>query len=123
MEAIVNRPQPRFEHVRVDLRRRQIGMTEHQLNGAEIGAALEQMRRERMPQYVRAERRGETGPAAVLLEDLPETDAAERTAARVDEKRKKVVRNEAPRYERAGSPELRRRDTRFTDIWVENPRR
>ena len=56
VEAIVDRPQPRLEHVRVDLRRRQIGVAEHHLDRAQIGAAFEQMRRERMAQDVRAER-------------------------------------------------------------------
>ena len=55
MEAIVDGAQPRFQHVRVDLRRREIGVAEHHLNGAQIGAMFEQMRRERVAQDVRAE--------------------------------------------------------------------
>ena len=61
MKPVVDRAQPRLEHVRVDLRRRQVGVAEHHLNGAQVGAALEQVRRERMPQHVRAERRAEAG--------------------------------------------------------------
>ena len=41
---------------------------------------------------------------------------------RASEKHRKMARDE-PRYERAGSPESRRRDTRFTDVWNDNPRR
>ena len=55
MKTIVQRPHPRIEDVRVDLRRRQIRMAEHHLDRAQVGAALEQMRRERVAQHVRAE--------------------------------------------------------------------
>ncbi len=37
----------------VDLRRRNIGVAEHLLNGAYIGVILHKMRRERMPQRMR----------------------------------------------------------------------
>src|SRR3954465_8880246 len=85
VETIVGGPQPRLEHVRVDLRRGQIGVTEHQLNRAQIGAALEEVRRERVPQDVRADRRRQSGGARVPFENLPEADAAQRPAARVEE--------------------------------------
>src|SRR5690349_10834911 len=83
MKTVVDRTQTRFEDVRVDLRRREVGVAEHQLNGAQVGAALEQMRRERMPQHVRAQRARELRLAAVALQDLPESDAAHGAAARV----------------------------------------
>src|SRR6185436_18894578 len=44
VETVIDRAEPRLEHMRVDLRRRQIGMAQHQLDGAQIGAALEQVR-------------------------------------------------------------------------------
>jgi hypothetical protein len=44
-------------------------------------------------------------------------------AERSSDKHRKYVRDETPRYHRAGAPEVRRRDTRFTDIWTDNPRR
>src|SRR4051794_34502507 len=40
-------------YVRVELRRRQVGVSKHFLNGPEVGAALEEMRRERVAQEVR----------------------------------------------------------------------
>ena len=40
-------------YMRVDLRGRNIGMPEHDLNRPKIGAALKQMRRKRMPKHVR----------------------------------------------------------------------
>ena len=64
VKAIVDRAQPRLEHVRVDLRRRQIGVAEHHLDGAQVGAALEQVRRERVAQHVRAERARQAGARA-----------------------------------------------------------
>ncbi len=45
MEPVVDLPQARLEHVRVDLRRRQIGMPEHGLDRPEVGAAIEQVGR------------------------------------------------------------------------------
>ena len=44
-----------LEHVSVDLCRGEIGVPEHHLDGAEVGAALEQMRSERMPQHMRTD--------------------------------------------------------------------
>ena len=75
VKLVVDGAQPRIEDVRVDLRRRQIAVAEHHLDRAQVGAALEQVRGERMPQHVRAERARHTGPLAVLLQDLPEADA------------------------------------------------
>src|SRR5262245_49696685 len=43
------------------------------------------MRRKRMPDDVRAERLWETRPTPVVFQDLPEADAAERSASSVDE--------------------------------------
>src|SRR5262245_46071500 len=85
MKAIVDRTEPRFEDVRVDLGRGEIGVAEHQLNRPEVGATVEQVCRERMAEHVRAERPRETGAAAVPFENLPETDATERSAACVHE--------------------------------------
>src|SRR2546428_10717155 len=84
VEAIVDRAQPRLEHVRVDLRRREIGVAEHHLNRAQIGAAFEQMRCEGMPHDVRAERTRQAPLTPVPFEDLPEADARQRAAPRVD---------------------------------------
>ena len=80
VKPIVDASQPRLEDVRVDLRGRQIGVPEHHLDRAQVGAALEQVRRERMTQHVRAERAADAGPAAVRFQNLPEADA--RSASR-----------------------------------------
>ena len=61
MKRVVHLPQPRLEHVRVDLRRRQVGVAEHGLDRAQIGAALEQVRRKRVAQDVRTEVRADAG--------------------------------------------------------------
>ena len=62
VELVVDRAQARLQHVRVNLRRRQIGVAQHHLDGPEIGAAFEQMRRERVPQHVRAQLRARRRP-------------------------------------------------------------
>ena len=41
MKPVVHRAHPLLEHVRVDLRRREISMPQHHLNGPKIRAALE----------------------------------------------------------------------------------
>ncbi len=85
MKAIVDRPEPRFEYMRVDLCRRKIGVAEHGLNGAQIGAVLQQVRGKRMAEDVRAERPRNAGLLRVLLEDLPESYARKRAASCVEE--------------------------------------
>ena len=45
--------QPLARDVRVDRRRRDVGVAEQQLHDAQVGAVIEQMRRERMAQHVR----------------------------------------------------------------------
>src|SRR5262245_65761857 len=81
-------------------------MAEHQLDGAEIGAALEQMRRERMPDDVRAQRAANAGAASVRLENLPEADARQRSAASVQEQP----------WRRRGARTLLRRDQLTTAL-------
>ena len=73
MEPVVDLAQPRLEHVRVDLRRRQIGVAEHQLNRAQVGPPLEQVRGERMAQHVRAQRARQSRLLAVAFEDINNT--------------------------------------------------
>src|SRR5215470_10151837 len=85
VEAVVDGPETRFEDVRVDLRRRQIRMAKHHLNRPEVGASFEQVRRKRMADDMRAQRARKTGGRTVTFENLPESHAAQRTAARVDE--------------------------------------
>src|SRR3954469_1552057 len=75
VEAVIHGLEARLQHVRVDLRRGQVAVPEHHLDRAQVGAAFEQMRREGVPQRVRAERAGEPGRGAMPLEDLPEAHA------------------------------------------------
>src|SRR5215510_9171301 len=70
VEAVIHCTQARLEDMRIYLSCREIRMPEHHLNGAEIGPVLEQVRRERMAQHVRAQRARETRLAAVSLENL-----------------------------------------------------
>src|ERR1700741_5662812 len=72
MEPIVHGAQPRLEDVRVDLRRREIRVAQHHLDGPQVGAAIEQVRGERMADDMRAERFREPGMAAVRFQNFPE---------------------------------------------------
>ena len=53
-------------HLRVDLRRLQIGVAEHRLNEADIGAAFEHQRRHGVPEHV----------ARAALADVPRPRSA-----------------------------------------------
>src|SRR5262245_2315846 len=78
MKPIVYSPKPRLQDVRVNLRRRKIRVPEHRLDSAQVGAVLEQVRGERMPKDVRAERARQPRLPSVRLEDLPEPHSAQR---------------------------------------------
>ncbi len=53
MMAVICRPQMKIGDVRIDLRRRDIAVTKQRLHRSRVGAVLEQMSREAVPQSVR----------------------------------------------------------------------
>src|SRR2546423_1090248 len=87
MKTVVHRPHPLLKDVRVNLRRREIRVAQHHLDGTQIGATLEEMGGERMTQHVRAERRGDACAPPIRLQHLPEAAARQSSSAapRVDE--------------------------------------
>jgi hypothetical protein len=77
---------PAIGYVRIQLRRRQIGMPEHFLDRAEIGASLEQVSGERVAQEVGMDALGlEACLVGESAQDEKDARAGERTAARVQE--------------------------------------
>ena len=76
MRAVVDAAQPARIHVAVDLRRRERGVAEQLLDRAEIGAALEQVRSERVAQPVWVAEQAADGARV-------ETSAAHREEQRV----------------------------------------
>ena len=83
MKLLVHAPEILAIDVRVDLRRRNVDVSEHLLDGAQIGAALEQVRREGVTQRVRRDGLRDAGLIDVLAENLPGAHAREWLAARV----------------------------------------
>src|SRR4051794_17648914 len=73
MEAIVERFEPLLVDVSIDLGGRYVGVAEHGLHRAEIGAVLQQMGGEAVAQDVRRDL-ADAGFEAVALEVLPEAD-------------------------------------------------
>src|SRR6185437_5858216 len=71
--------------VRVDLSRSQVGMTQHLLDCPQIGAALQEMRREGVAQGVWGDPLGNSRALGGLLDDAPGPDSGEWRAARVEE--------------------------------------
>ena len=68
--------------MRVDLRRGDVGMAEHQLHAAQVGAALEQVAGEGMAQHVRRDaRRIDAGGQRRLLQELREALARQMAGA------------------------------------------
>ena len=79
-------------YVRVELGGRQIGVTEHLLDAAQVGAALEQMRRKGVPEQVRVHAlRLEAGLLGEPAQDQEGAGAGERPAARVQEQLRPVA--------------------------------
>src|SRR3954462_1707841 len=72
--------QPLGREVGVDLRRRDIRVAEHLLQRAQVAAAGEQVRRERVAEGVRAHAVLEPGAAGVALDDLVEPLARQAAA-------------------------------------------
>src|SRR5690348_15300564 len=95
MRSEVQLPTASIGYVRVELGRREIGVAEHLLDGAEVRAALEQVRRERVAQQVRVDaRRVEAGLLGQLPQDQERAGAGERAALRVQEQLRPVARVE-----------------------------
>src|SRR2546423_4465655 len=66
MKLVIDLLQPRSRNVGVDLRRGDVRVAEHHLDGPQIGAVLQQMRGERMPQHVRRNVCADAGLPRVL---------------------------------------------------------
>src|SRR5437879_4416823 len=85
------RLQPLAEHMGVDLRRRYIGVAEHLLDAAQIGAVIEEMAGEGVARPVRRDAPGvAAGEDREVLEELaaaPPREMALRTARREEEAR------------------------------------
>jgi len=65
-------------------------VTEHQLNGAEIGTAFEKMRGKTVAEHVRRKGHTKPSPTSVGGKNFPDTDAAETAAASIEEKNRRV---------------------------------
>src|SRR5918994_4405206 len=73
-------------YVRIELGGREVGVTQHLLNAPQVGAALEQVRRERVAQQVGVDALGvEPGLRREASQDQEGAGAGERTPARVEE--------------------------------------
>jgi hypothetical protein len=81
MKALVHLAQPARCDVRVDLRRGYVGVSEHRLHRAEIGATVEQVGREGVAEAVRRHAAVERCFSQVTLQELPDRLARQRDAA------------------------------------------
>ena len=74
MKLPVDRLQPLLIDVRVNLRRRNIGVPEHLLDDPQVRAIAQQVRRETVSEQVRINIRLKPGTSRDRLHDLPDAD-------------------------------------------------
>src|SRR5690349_16681812 len=84
MITAVHLPQIFPVHVSVDLGGGDVHVTEHLLHRPEVGAPLQQVGGERMPQRMRRDVPRDAGALHVAAQDLPRAHARERPATRVE---------------------------------------
>src|SRR5277367_4081778 len=84
----INLLQPLFNHVGINLRRRNVRVTQHQLHRPQIRPALQQMRGKAMSQHVWRQRHAQTRAPSVRRQNLPHTDPAERHATSIHKQRR-----------------------------------
>src|SRR5919112_2833363 len=91
MRAAVGRPKPSRRNMGVDLGGGEAFVAEQLLDHAEIGPALEQVRRERMAERVRRDAEGEAGALPEQLEAIPEPADAEWRTEMVQKDRRRLI--------------------------------
>src|ERR1041385_1623271 len=90
MASIVHLEQAIQRQVCVPLRRRQARVTEHFLDGPEIGAALEHVRRTRVSERMRVKIRSAGAERAVTMGELLNPADSDSTATPSDEQRRRI---------------------------------
>src|SRR6266446_10587236 len=107
------RLEPLAEHMGIDLRRRDIGVAEHLLDAAQIGAVVEEMAGEGVAQHVRRDAPGiDAGEDGEVLEELaaaPPREMALRTARWKEEARGLALGEELAAPRRIGGEREARR--------------
>ena len=73
---LINLLQALLDHVRVNLSRRNVGVAQHQLNRTQIRPPLQQVRRKTVTKFMRSQTSTQTQLDAVIVQDLPDADAA-----------------------------------------------
>jgi len=89
--GLINLFQAFFQHMRVNLGRRNITVTQHQLNRSQISAPLKQVCGKGMPHQVRGELCRQTSPPAISRQNLPKTHSGKYPTSAVQEKPRGVA--------------------------------
>src|SRR5580700_8790312 len=90
----INLFQALLDHVRVNLSRGNIRVAQHELDRAEVRTAFEKVRGKTVAQFVRREPPAQAKPNSIIMQDLPDDDAAEPPAELV-QKENLIVRRRA----------------------------
>src|SRR6266540_2732073 len=92
VRLVVQLSAPSIGYVRVELGRREIGVSEHLLDAAQVGSPLEEVRRERVAEQMRVDAfRLEPGLRRQPAQDQERACAGQRAAARVQEELRPVT--------------------------------
>src|SRR6266478_9365750 len=75
-----------LDHMRVNLRCRNISVPQHELNGAQIRSPFQQMRGKAVTEFMRSQASAQTQLDSVIVQDLPDRDTAEPAADSRQEK-------------------------------------
>jgi hypothetical protein len=73
MKLSMNGLQPLLVDMSVNLRRRNVGMSEHLLDDPEIGAVAEKVRRKTVSEQMRIDVRFQAGMPRMLFHNLPDS--------------------------------------------------
>src|SRR5260370_37474096 len=84
----VNLLQPLLDDVGVNLGSRNVRVAEHELDGPEVCAALEQVRGKTVPQHVMRKSDAHSGLPSISRKYLPDAEAAQRRSAPISDQRR-----------------------------------
>ena len=85
MKLPVNRFESRAIDMRIDLCRRDVGVTQHRLDRSQVGAAFEQVRGERVAQCMRRDPLIDARDQRIAANELPKALSGERFSRPIDE--------------------------------------
>lgn len=123
MTAAVRFAKARHVDPRVNLRRRDAFVSQHFLDLAQVGPALKKVRRETVPQRVRADRRRRPDAERVLFDEFPKRFPTHSASAARNKSERRFERSNLPTTATPGSTRRRFGGVERFDVCVGRERR